>query len=299
MIKKSRAILALTTLLVIIFLMQPITQTTTVKGNFYPYGMPTVEFHSPLSAPYTIYVTSNVDISFDYNVQKNLTQVDFFSYSLDKNANSSLVSNKSSYNHYYYRYSVFKTLGNLANGNHTLTVYVYFANRTVSSIRDMIFAIDTAYVPPKPIVISPLNQATYNTKQVPLTYINSEAISGFYSLDTPDGAPVWIAFTGNFTTLSNLSEGSHKLRLSLIMHTHMSNEYEYFHQTIYFSIDSNQAIPILTPIPTPIEVGGNDSNMLNQTTLTAIVIAVVVLSIALGSLFYLKKHMKKPSDSYD
>jgi hypothetical protein len=187
----------------------------------------------------------------------------------------------------------------LANGNHTLIVYVYFANRTVSSIGDRIFAVDTAYVPPKPIVISPLNQATYNTKQVPLTYVNREVISGFYSLDNPDGAPVWIAFTGNFTTLTNLSEGSHKLKLSLIMYSHMSNKYENFHQTIYFSIDSNQAIPILTPVPTPIEVGGNDSSVLNQTTFTAIVIAVVVLSIALGSLVYLKKHRKKPSDSYD
>jgi hypothetical protein len=43
----------------------------------------------------------------------------------------------------------------------------------------------------------------------------------------------------------------------------------------------------------------SDSSMLNQTIFTAIVIAVVVLSIALGSLVYLKKHRKKPSDSYD
>jgi hypothetical protein len=249
--KISLSFAILTSILVIIFLIQPITQVTVVKANFYPYGMPTLEFHSPGTPPNTIYVTPNVDISFDYNVQKNLTQVNFFSYSLDKNANSTLVSIKSSYNQYYNRYSVFKTLGNLANGNHTLTAYVYFANGTVSSIRDMIFAIDTAYISPKPIVISPLNHATYNTKQVPLTYVNREAISGFYSLDTPDDAPVWTAFTGNFTTLSNLSEGPHKLSLSMIMHTHMSNNYDYFHQTIYFSIDSNQTVPVLTPTPTP------------------------------------------------
>jgi hypothetical protein len=285
-----RVILALTAVIVLIFLMQPIAQVTVVEANFYPFCIPTVEFHSPLSAPLTIYVTSNVDIAFDYNVQKNLTQVDSFSYSLDKNANSTLASNKSSYNHYYNRYSVFKTLENLANGNHTLTVYVYFANRTVSSIKDRIFTVDTAYIPPKPIMISPLNQATYNTKQVPLTYTNSRTISGFYSLDTPDDASIWIAFTGN-TTLTNLSEGSHKLRLSLITETHMSNKYEYFHQTIYFSIDSNQTVPVLTPAPS---LNSNNSVLIsdflsNNLFLIAVLSAFGLILITLMAVFYKRR----------
>jgi hypothetical protein len=241
-----RAIFALTTLLVIIFLMQPIAQVAVVKANFYPFGIPTVEQHSPQTAPY-IYLTPNVDISFDYNLQKNLTQVSSFSYSLDKNPNSTLTSTKSNLFSDYNRYSVFKTLENLSNGNHTLTVYAYFTNKTVSSIIDITITVDTTFIPPKPIMISPLNQTTYNTKNVPLIYtMNLKIFESYYSLDTANYAIGRIDFTGN-TTLTNLSEGSHKLRLSLRTESHTFTVYEYFFLTVSFTIDSNQTSPTPTP----------------------------------------------------
>jgi hypothetical protein len=242
----KRVVFALTTLLVIIFLMQPIAQVAVVKANFYPFGIPTVEQHSPQTAPY-IYLTPNVDISFDYNLQKNLTQVSSFSYSLDKNPNSTLTSTESNLFSDYNRYSVFKTLENLANVNHTLTVYAYFTNKTVSSIIDITITVDTTYIPPKPIMISPLNQTTYNANQVALTYNYPNIISGFYSLDTPNYATGRIAFTGN-TTLTNLSEGSHTLRLSLIAESHTLTAYEYFFVTVNFTIDTTNPTP--TPTPT-------------------------------------------------
>ena len=247
MIKKSRAIFVLTSVLLIIFLMQPIAQVALVKANFYPFGIPTIEQHSPQAAPY-IYLTPNVDISFDYNLQKNLTQVSSFSYSLDKSPNSTLTSTESNLFSDYNRYSVFKTLENLANGNHTLTVYAYFTNKTVSSIIDITITVDTTYIPPKPIMISPLNQTTYKTKEVPLIYtMNSKIFESYYSLDTANYGIGRIDFTGN-TTLTNLSEGSHKLRLSLRTESHTLTAYEYFFVTVNFTIDTINPTP--TPTPT-------------------------------------------------
>jgi hypothetical protein len=244
--KTTLSFAILTSVLVIIFLMQPLAQVTVIKANFYPFGIPTVELHSPQTAPY-IYLTPNVDISFDYNLQKNLTQVSSFSYSLDKSPNSTLTSTESNLFSDYNRYSVFKTLETLANGNRTLTVYAYFTDKTVSSIIDITITVDITYIPPKPIMISPLNQTTYNTKEVPLIYtMNSKIFESYYSLDTANYAIGRIDFTGN-TTLTNLSEGSHKLRLSLRTESHTLTAYEYFFVTVNFTIDTIKP----TPTPTP------------------------------------------------
>jgi hypothetical protein len=245
-----RKAVVITAILVMIFLVESIAQVAIVKANFYPFGIPRIEVHSPRSTPY-IYWKPNVDISFDYNMQNNLAQVDSFSFNLDKNANSTLDSNKSNYFQNFTRYSVSKTLENLANGNHTLTVYAYFTNRTVSSIMDMTITVDTTFIPPIPFMISPLNQTTYNTRQVPLTYtINSKILWSYYSIDAIDYIPNWRGFTGN-TTLTNLSEGSHELRLVVTTESRTFTTYEDSIQTIYFTIDSNQIIPVLTPAPSP------------------------------------------------
>jgi hypothetical protein len=250
MIAMRRAVFALTTVLVIIFLMEPIAQVTVVKANFYPFGLPRISVRSPYSTPY-IYVKPNVDISFDYNVPNNLTQVDSFSFSLDKNANSTLTSNKSNYFYSSTRYSVSKTLENLANGNHTITVYAYFSNGTVSPILDTTITVDTTFIPPIPFMISPLNQTTYNTKQVPLTYtINSKILWSYYSIDATDYIPDFRGFSGNIT-LPSLSEGSHKLKLVVTTESRSTTTYSDTVQTTYFNIDSKQVVPVLTPEPNP------------------------------------------------
>jgi hypothetical protein len=85
----NRTALALT--LVLAMIIGGVQTVKVVEANFYPFGIPTVEPLSPQAFPY-IYVTPKVDISFNYNAQKNLTQVASFSYSLDKNANVTLTS---------------------------------------------------------------------------------------------------------------------------------------------------------------------------------------------------------------
>jgi len=280
---------AITIILVLIMILVGVKATKVVEANFYPFGIPAVEKRSPYSAPY-IYVTPNVDLSFDYNVQKNLTQVASFSYSLDKNTNITLTSEVTDLFSDFNRYSVFKPLGNLANGNHTLTVYAYFTNETVSSIIDITITVDTAFIPPKPFILSPLNQTTYNTNEVPLIYtIDSKIFHSYYSLDTANYAFGRIEFTGN-TTLTNLSEGSHTLRLSLETESHSLLRYEYFFLTVSFTIDSNQSTPTPTateePTPTSEPNLSIDPNFSLYTGLALLTIVVAMFAVFL---FYFKK----------
>jgi hypothetical protein len=279
---------ALALILVLTMILVGVKATQVVAANFYPFGVPAVEKHSPYSAPY-IYVTPNIDISFDYNVQKNLTQVASFSYSLDKNANITLTSSVTDLFSDFNRYSVFKPLGNLANGNHTLTVYAYFTNETVSSIIDITVTVDTAFIPPTPFIISPLNQTTYNTNEVPLIYtIDSKIFHSYYSLDTANYAFGRIEFTGNIT-LTDLSEGSHTFRLSLETESHSLLRYEYFFLTVSFTVDSNQSTPTATPTeePTPEPNLSIDPNFSLHTGLALLAIVIIVFAVFL---FYMRKH---------
>ena len=250
MIKKSRAIFVLTTVLVIIFLIQPLAQLQVLEANPYMFlRFSRIKINSP---DYHVYVSPNVVVSFSYYVETNSPQVDSFSYGLDSNPVSTLASSKSSVPHLnFIEYSVFKTLENLTNDNHRLVVYAYFSNKTVSPILNTTIVVDTNFIPPKPIMISPLNQTTYNSNQVPITYIvNAKIIDSAYMLDTSDYAPKWLELSGNIT-LTNLSEGSHKLKLSLVIQPHAGVMYEHHYQTVYFNVESNEAGSILTPTPSP------------------------------------------------
>ena len=235
-----RAILALTAILVIIFLMQPIAQVTLVKGNFYPYGLLQIDVRSPHSTPY-IYVEPNADVSLDYHVPN--TQVTSFTYSLDGNDNSTLTILKTSNIHYYnaVNYTVFKTLENLSNGIHKIIVYAHFSNNTVSQIFSTTITVDTTFIPPIPFMISPLNQTTYNTKQVPLIYtINSKILWSYYSLDDSG----WKTFSGNIT-LPNLSEGQHKIKLVVTTESRQTTTYADSAQTVIFKANPSISNPII------------------------------------------------------
>ena len=245
-----RAVFALTAVVVIMFLMAPLAQIGVVEANPYSFLKFTrMQINSP---QYQVYLSPNVDISFEYYVENNFPQVDSFSYSLDSNDNSTLASKKLSVPHINFtKYSVFKTLENLPNDNHKLVVYAYFSNKTVSPILNTTIVVDTNFIPPKPIMISPLNQTTYNSNQVSVTYtVNAKIIDSAYILDTSDYAPKWLDLAGNIT-LTNLSEGSHKLKLSLIIQPHAGVSYEHHYQTVYFNVESNEAGSILTPTPSP------------------------------------------------
>jgi hypothetical protein len=314
--KISLGFVILTSFLVTLFLMQPIAQMSVVEANFYPFGLPQISVRSPHSSPY-IYVKSNVEISFDYHVAN--TQVDTFSYSLDGNANSTLNSSKKTYSTNTINYTIFETIENLANGNHKIIVYAHFSNNTVSSILSSKITVDTTFIPPIPFMISPLNQTTYNTKQVQLIYtINSKILWSYYSIDATDYIPDFRGFSGNIT-LPSLSEGSHKLKLIVTTESRSTTIYSDTVQTIYFNVDSKQVVPVLTPetcptlSPKPIPTQplsptvttnptGNNSTVgsdliLNQIFPAAIFSAFGLILIVLMAVLYKRK--RKVSDRYD
>jgi hypothetical protein len=103
--------------------------------------------------------------------------------------------------------------------------------------------------PPILNIISPKNQSTYNTSQVPITYaVNSRVTYSYYALDT-DGASDtsgWMPFSGN-TTITGLSEGSHKLIIFLQTEDTSPG---YIEESVTFQVGSNTESSVSSPAPT-------------------------------------------------
>jgi hypothetical protein len=242
--KISLSLTILTSFLVIIFLMQPIAQVPVVEAN--PYSFP------PWSPSSGLYLTSNVPIFIEYNIENYSPQIDSFSFTLDNKPNSTLSFRVSEVNMTVYsrdssvsfvegtKYTVSETL-NLANGNHTIVVYAYFSDGTVKFILNSLVTVDTTSIPIV-ILISPLNQTTYNATQVPLIYAtNSKVLWSYYRLDANSSSDL-NNFNGNIT-LPNLSEGKHELNVVVTTNISATNPtyqdiYQTIRHTIIFYIDT-------------------------------------------------------------
>ena len=235
--------------------MEPITQVTVVTANPFGYGPfsrpKTLDVHSPTANPY-LSVNPTVAISFDYYIIKSLPQIDHFYYALDGHIESVVPCNISQFEYNftdeYSDYSAKMTLENLTDGNHTVTFYAQFLNSTVSDIWNLTLIINPSYKNPVPIMISPLNQTTYYTKDVPLVYtINAAYAVSLYCLDfmtTPNRT--WISLGGN-GTLANLTEGPHELRLKVTIETTMIDaKYVEYSEIVNFNV----AYPTSTPTVT-------------------------------------------------
>jgi hypothetical protein len=241
-----KIIIALTTVVVIVFLMIFMSQAEIFRANFLPGGTyPTIDIHSPLPQPY-IYSSNHIEISIDYSTPSNWAGVNSFSYSLDRTENHTLNLFKNAFLGNYY--SITGTLTNLANGNHTINVYAYFVNGTARTVLDETFTIDTTFLSPILTITSPVNSGTYNTNEVELTYsMNSKVIWAFYALDDPHSQPTlakdWASFNGSTSiVLTNLSEGPHKISVAVYSeaheHTRVFDQNLYSIQTSYFTIDT-------------------------------------------------------------
>ncbi len=101
---------------------------------------------------------------------------------------------------------------------------------------------------PKPStvrVISPINNATYKTNTIELTYsINSKVLWSYYSIDASDYVDMqhllhdngWISFNGNITL--NLSEGRHRLKIAVQTEESRFSSVPIAYQTIDFILDT-------------------------------------------------------------
>ena len=165
--------------------------------------------------PY-IYNESTVDISLGYTPPKG-TIVLYCTYTITDSVHKTVDSSIMLHFPFSSEYIISKTLTNLANDNYTFIINAYCANGAIRTPVNSTFTVDTTFIEPKLTLWSPQNQTTYNTNEVDIIYhVNSKVIWSYYALDSISYShnEKWIPFNGNIT-LSGLSEGSHKLAISI------------------------------------------------------------------------------------
>jgi hypothetical protein len=215
------------------------------------------------------------------NVLPNDPDVTFVRYSLDGRANITLSNFTKEDNVWYWTttegvfaqgkaFSAEALLGNLADGIHSLTVYVPYVDGKEMS-KTMEFKVDTYYVPPvwnppEIVLLSPQNQ-TYTSTEVPLAFATNETILyANYVLDPLEGNGSTY-LTGN-ATLTGLSEGIHKLIVTVYTERGMAQQSIFF--TVILETETQQ--PFLA--------------------LMAIAIVITAACVGLGLLAYFKKSQK-------
>jgi hypothetical protein len=130
--------------------------------------------------------------------------------------------------------SVSSTLTNLAEGNHTLKAYSLDSDGKEMST-ERTFLVDTIYVKPKVSIISPQNNQVYASNKIPFTFwVNTDFKSASYCIDIINASS---SISGN-TTLSNLSDGKHKILLSVTF----NDKYQKFPilQGAYFNVNTTK-----------------------------------------------------------
>jgi hypothetical protein len=100
-------------------------------------------------------------------------------------------------------------------------------------------------------ILSPQNNATYNTGQVPVIYtVNSGVRYAYFVLDGPSKSTQgWNRFEGNMT-LTELSEGAHNITL-LVRTTDNNMSPGYAKETFFFNVDFDNTPTTLPSVPSP------------------------------------------------
>ena len=239
--------------------MQPLAQVS--GGN--PLSYYDIYFESPKEASYYTYQNSTVELSIYVGIPQNYPEIAFASYSLDGAINRTLIGFEGST----YNYRAEGSLVNLTEGLHTVTVYA--ANVYGLEIsEERTFKVDSTYNYLAVTIISPLNQ-TYSKNEVPLTYtVNEKILSAAYALDYTAMNDL-----NENITLTELSEGPHKIFISI------NTENGYSSNITYFSINTTRS------------ENGSTLDQTNTSVITAITIVAIILAAIL--LVYHKKRRLK------
>jgi hypothetical protein len=231
-----RAVVTLTAILVIIFLMEPIAQFEAVEANPYNFIKPYLFIESPDASPWVIYQTTSIPIEVEVLPAPKTNLVDL-SYILDgsPNVKLSITSYETSLTSFGKG-----TLSNLTDGYHKVTAVSVDSKGNVLS-GSTTFLVNTTLRFPT-LLLSP-NNITYYSKEIPLTYtINDPKYTVYYRFDNSSKQ---ITLTGN-TTLSGLSEGQHTI--TAVASDHKTGTGLYSKQIANFTIDTINPTP--TPTPT-------------------------------------------------
>jgi hypothetical protein len=146
MIKKSRVIFALTAILVIVFLIEPVEQGAIITANMYLGS--SIRINSPLNYTEKVYQSSNINISISAYMMASSPEVSSISYSLDGNRNQTLSLSKVSTGGYLGT----GTLNNLPDGYHHLDAYFHAAHFRIEKSASTIFLVNTTGSQPSPLL---------------------------------------------------------------------------------------------------------------------------------------------------
>ncbi len=262
----------LTSFLVIIFLIQPLTQVSLEDG--WP-PVPSIIVFNPLPSYVETYQNTNVPLWVEVRLLDTSPAIVSVSYNVDANSNVTLNDFEKRHeffsNKQIFVFSFKSNIENLSNGNHTLKVYSLDANGDMMFTQKD-FTVDTAFRIPKITIISPLNQ-TYTENKVSLIYsVDADVSKAAYAVDLFSGL-ISTPLNGNSTVLGNLTEGSHMVLISA--NVHKSNNYYGIMETTYFNINT-------TKTENPLALG-------NQTMTLGITIAVIVVGAIIAVILYKRR----------
>ena len=265
----KKTALALTLILALSVSIMAGIQTLEVANAQYA-PPPSIEIYSPIPLP-DVHSNASVMLNVCVNVLPSESDITFIRYSLDGKANVTLANLTKRDNVWYWTttegvfaqgkaFGTEASLGNLADGNHTLTVYAHYADgKEMSKSRE--FTVDTNYKPwnpPELVLLSPQNQ-TYTSTELQLTFATNETIlSANYLLDNRGGnaSQYLMGLMGN-TTLTGLSNGIHKLTVTVWTERGLASQSILF--TVAQETENQQPFPalmIITVALTGAVVGG-------------------------------------------
>ena len=181
-----------------------------------PVGYGTVPPHIQITSPEN---ETYRDVNVSYNLNRN---AQWIGYGIDNQANITLKGNID--------------LQNLTQGSHTIIIYANDSSGNMGHSNTIFFSIDT--IPPKIVIILPLNQ-TYSSTDIQLTFIINEQTKELaYSLDNNTRTPV----VGN-VSLPALTDGSHNLTIYATDEVGNSDS-----KTVYFNISTFPIIGLIAAI---------------------------------------------------
>jgi|SRR5665647_35932 len=250
--KKIIALFAIVTIMAIIvsvagvFVMVSLVQEVMMRPYVFPYNSLYHDANHAIMSNFSlmppVHTNPTVNVSFDYAIPVNWMPINSFSYSLNETAHTKLTSTSKS-DVTYHVYHVSGTLNDLPNGYYEIKIYADYVNGTSQEIDRGSFRVDPDFKEPTLRVISPTNQTTYYTNSVHLTYsIDSKVIWSYYALDSTSNtsAENFVRFNGNIT-LTDLSEGSHRIIVSVQTEASRLSVHPISTKTIYFTIDTTNS----------------------------------------------------------
>jgi hypothetical protein len=207
-------------LFILIIVLSVIHLNSSTANPYTP--LPSISILSPYPSGDRCYINDSITIKIGIILRETSTPETFapnIFYSLD-NAKNITLTNITKGEHWAKEYplqppisfTVSTTVYNLTEGNHTLSAYSFDAQgKALSTERE--FIVDSFYKSPEITLISP-RKMNYTTSQVELIFsTNKEYKDAKYILDYHLNPGARYTFIDGNTTLTNLTDGIHKIML--------------------------------------------------------------------------------------